>query len=304
MSSYDFADLTSGGIPADVRLAVIGDPVDHSLSPEFQNAALVSRELPMRYGRLQLQPDELRPAFEWLRQSAFVGWNVTIPHKAAVLALVDEVDPVAQRFGSVNTVVNRAGRLFGFNTDGPGIAAAVAEAFEIDFQPTVVGILGAGGATGRTIARQMVLSGTKQFCLCNRTPEKLAGLQRELSDQAEIRLFQWDQLEQFFTSAGLIINASALGLDGAELNWNPAWINSNHRVFDVVYGAAETPLVRWARRSGAEAVDGLGMLLHQGRLAFEIWFGPPVPVEQMRKALWDAVGRKRNGESASRRVGE
>ena len=258
----------------------------------------------MRYGRLRLQPDELRPAFEWLRQSAFVGWNITIPHKTAVLTLVNEIDPLAERFGSVNTVVNRAGRLFGFNTDGPGISAAIAEAFKIDFQPTVVGILGAGGATGHTIARQMVLSGAKQLCLCNRTPEKLAGLQKELSGQAAIRLFRWDQLDQFFAASNLIINASALGLDGAELDWDPAWIRREHRIFDVVYKAAETPLVRWARRGGAEAVDGLSMLLHQGRFAFEKWFGPPVPVDEMRQALWRAVGRKRNGETAKRRVGE
>jgi shikimate dehydrogenase len=141
----------------------------------------------------------------------------------------------------------------------------------------------------------MAFSGAKQLYLCNRTPEKLAALQRELSDQTAIRLFQWDQLEQFFATANLIINASALGLDGAELEWGSAWTKPNHRILDVVYGPAETPLVRWARRSGAEAVDGLGMLLHQGKLAFEIWFGPPVPVEEMRQALWDAVGRRQMG---------
>jgi shikimate dehydrogenase len=271
---------------AGFRLAVLGDPVEHSLSPPMQNAALSARQLPYRYDRLLVPPAELAMAFACLRQLDFIGWNLTLPHKIAGYDLVDRLDPEAEALGAINTVVNQDGVLIGFNTDGRGLRAALTDAFGIDPAQSRIALLGAGGGAGQASARFLANLRPRKLLLVNRTVEKMEPLRRQLAANADVSFRDFGQLQGIFFEADLIINASSQGLTGAALDWDPKWLRPEHRVLDMAYrSASDTPLVAWARQSGIPAVDGRLMLLHQGAFAFEHWFGSPVPLEVMREAL-------------------
>jgi shikimate dehydrogenase len=273
----------------DLRLLVIGDPIDHSLSPPMHNAALEFLHLPYLYGRLRVSPANLREAFQILRQQDFIGWNLTLPHKLAALDLLDGLDPVAKRLRAVNTVVNHSGHLFGFNTDGKGLVAAIREAFGCAVPSVRIALLGAGGGAGQAAARYLAELNVPTLVLLNRTVAKARRLASELAggSKSEIRAEPWENLPKVCREVDLIVNASTVGPTPETLNS----LESRHLVFDMVYGPQETPLVHFARKKGARSADGLLMLFHQGVFAFEIWFGKPAPAELMRKALFAAAGR-------------
>jgi shikimate dehydrogenase len=278
--------LLSGANTAGFKLAVLGDPVEHSLSPLMQNAALKVRGLPYRYDRILVSPTELATAFASLRKLEFIGWNLTIPHKIAGLNLVDRLDPEAEALGAINTVLNRDGAVTGFNTDGRGLRAALADAFGIDPAQCRIALLGAGGGAGQASARFLANLRPKKLLLVNRTAEKMEMLRHQLSANAVVSFWDFARLAEVFEEADLIINASSLGLTGAPLDWDARWLRTEHRVFDMVYRSdGDTPIVAWAKQSRVPAVDGRLMLLHQGVFAFEHWFGQPVPLAAMREAL-------------------
>jgi shikimate dehydrogenase len=293
MSSLTLQGLCDHEDP-ELRLLVIGDPVDHSLSPPMHNAGLEFLHLPCRYGRLRISPEDLGEAFRVLRSRNFIGWNLTLPHKLAAVELMDGLDPVAERLGAVNTVVNQSGRLFGFNTDGKGLVAAVREAFACELPSVRIALLGAGGGAGQAAARYLSKLGVPTLILLNRTAAKAELLAHELArtSKTEIRAEPWENFPYVCGEVDLIVNASSAGLDGEPVHEALYSIESRHLVFDMVYGPQETSLVRFARERGARSVDGLLMLLYQGLFAFEIWFGKPAPAEVMRKALFKAAGRE------------
>lgn len=279
--------LLPGTNPPEFQLAVLGDPVEHSLSPPIQNAALAARRLPYRYDRLLVSPAELAVAFASLRELGFIGWNLTLPHKIAGYELVDRLDPEAKMLGAINTVLNRDGKLIGFNTDGRGLQAALADAFTIDPAQCRIALLGAGGGAGQASARFLANLKPERLLLVNRTAEKMDILRRELVGNSTVTFWDFGQLREIFFEADLIINASSLGLSGAPLGWDPSWLRPEHRLFDMVYRSqGATPMVAWAQQNGVSAADGRLMLLHQGAFAFEHWFGQPVPLEAMREALF------------------
>jgi shikimate dehydrogenase len=288
MSSLTLQTLRERKDP-DLRLLVIGDPIDHSLSPPMHNAALKFLHLPCLYGRLRVSPENLREAFQLLRQQNFIGWNLTLPHKLAAIDLLDGLDPLAGRLRAVNTVVNHSGRLFGFNTDGKGLVAAIGEAFGCVVPSVRIALLGTGGGAGQAAARYLAELNVPALVLLNRTAVKAERLASELADssKSEVRAELWEKLPNVCREVDMIVNASTVGPSPEAL----ASLESRHLVFDMVYGPQETPLVHFARKKGARAADGLLMLLHQGVLAFEIWFGKPAPAQLMREALFAAAGR-------------
>src|SRR3984957_15174094 len=273
----------------DLRLLVMGDPIDHSLSPPMHNAALEFLHLPYLYVRLRVSPANLPEAFQILRQQDFIGWNLTLPHKLAALDLLDGLDPVAKRLRAVNTVVNHSGHLFGFNTDGKGLVAAIREAFGCTVPSVRIAVLGAGGGAGQAAARYLAELNVPALILLNRTVAKAERLAGELAEgsNSKVRAEPWEELPKVCREVDLIVNASTVGPTPEVLNS----IEPRHLVFDMVYGPLETPLVHYARKQGAKAADGLLMLLYQGVFAFEIWFGKPAPAERMRQALFAAAGR-------------
>lgn len=284
-------------------LGVFGDPVGHSLSPEFQNAGLKAAGIEGQYVRIQATGGQFEPAVRGLAAAGFIGANVTIPHKAAALAMVDEADEAARRAGGVNTLLIEGGRLLGFSTDGMGLSRAIQEEFSVDLKDLRVLVLGAGGGAGRAAAVQCAVEGCERVVLANRTFEKAAALASELAPMLKSdRLLGPDdrmvavpmspeRLRVEIARVDLVINATSVGLRRMDPSPLPAeLLTPNLLVYDMVYSALGTRLVREARAAGARASGGLSMLLHQGILAFEIWFGRPAPVEAMREALRKAAG--------------
>lgn len=293
---YTLADLqnwpaaTAGVLPP-LKIAVLGDPVAHSVSPPMQNAALAAGGLEVGYTRLHVRADELAAALRLLRPAGFIGVNLTIPHKTSALPHLDSLDPLAARLGAVNTVrVEADGTLRGFNTDGPGFVRALREAFAADLGDLRVLVLGAGGGAGRALAIQCFRQGCPRLLLANRTGARAVELAAQLGDPARVGAVEWnaDALTQAAQTVDLVVNATSLGLAaGATSPFPAAALRPGLLVFDAVYRAgAVTPLVAAARQGGALATDGLLLLLHQGALAFELWFGRPAPLEAMRGALF------------------
>jgi shikimate 5-dehydrogenase len=182
---YTLADLEKWDeighdIDPPIRLGVFGDPVAHSLSPEMQNAALRACEINAQYARFHIRPNELRPAMRFLRNLDFVGVNLTVPHKIAGFAQIDETDDSASRIGAVNTIHLRDNRLVGSNTDGEGFLRAIRAEFSVDVRDLRVMIIGAGGGTGHAIAWQCALENCERLVLVNRTLEKANVLAQRL----------------------------------------------------------------------------------------------------------------------------
>ena len=300
---YTLADLrqwdtaTAGENPP-LRLSVFGDPVAHSRSPQMHNPALEACGIPARYCRLHIRPEELAEALRLLPQANFIGTNVTIPHKAGALRLMDEVDEHARKIGVVNTVVVEGGRLLGFNTDGPGLSRAVRSEFGVDIRDLRVMVLGAGGGAGRAIATQCAIENCEKLILVNRTFEKARELARELENffksprllgpSARLEAVPWEEsaLASRLASTDLVINATSCGMKRTDPAVLPASILQPHlMIYDTIYTAHRTPLVAAAEEAGARATNGLSMLLFQGALSFERWFNQDAPLEAMRAGL-------------------
>lgn len=279
---------------APIQLAVLGAPVAHSASPPMHMAALRVCGLPQRYGRIHILPEELSEAIVLLRHSGFLGVNLTIPHKTAVLTLLSDIDPKALRLGAVNTVCFGPETASGFNTDGAGLERSIAESFGARLSELRVLILGAGGGAGRAISLYCGLAGCPEITLVNRTlskAEELAAHLRALATPPLVHICEPGsrELDELARKAELIIQCSSLGMhpdDPSPLE--ASLLHRGHLVYDTIY-STPTRLLHDAKAAGARTANGLSMLLHQGALAFEIWFKRPAPVESMREALLHAL---------------
>lgn len=302
---HSFADLADrdrldAGHAKPARLAVLGHPVGHSASPAMHQPALDARGIPARYIAIDVPPGEVAAAFARMQALGFIGCNVTVPHKLEALAACHDLDPAAADLGAVNTVLFTPDGPRGFNTDGPGFVQAVREEFQVDLRDLRVLVLGAGGGAGQAIAGQCAREGCTALVLANRTVDKLAPLvarwkPRFQTDRLEgprdrLRVVGLDDVAAVAAAAAdseLIVNCSSLGLRAGDPSPLPvSCIGPWHLVYDTVYGGgARTALLRGAAQAGARVADGRSLLLHQGVLAFEVWFGGEAPVARMRAGL-------------------
>jgi shikimate dehydrogenase len=276
------------------RLAVIGDPIEHSKSPQMHNPALQADGKPAQYVRVKVPVGCVAEAFRTLQEAGFWGVNITIPHKFEALDAVDVLDPLAQKLGAVNTLrYLEDGRMAGFNSDGPGFIESVKEAFHTEIYGLRVLILGAGGGAGRAVAVQSALSGAKSLYLVNRTQEKAAALATELQGQTRTHVVEWTDaaLAEVLPKVDLIVNGTSLGMKAGDAPLLPvAQLEARHRVFDMVYRAGgKTWLGQAAASVGAAYVDGLTLLLHQGAISYQKWFEHPAPLDVMRAGLAEAA---------------
>lgn len=293
------ADLKSWKAKAKtpIRLGVFGNPVAHSLSPQMQNAALEKCGFEMRYGRFEIAPAELPAALKLLPELNFIGLNLTVPHKIAAFELMDEVEETARKIGAVNTIKIENGKLHGFNTDGKGFSRAIREEFSVDLRDLRVLVLGAGGAA-RAIALQCAKENCERLVIANRDFEKAKQLSEELrpffaearvlGPVARLQAVPLDEAALRFQIANvdLVVNATPLGLSRADAAPISARLLAPHlMIYDTIYSSGQTAFVSAAVEAGARAANGLSMLLHQGALAFEIWFDRSAPLDAMRKAL-------------------
>ena len=298
---FGLAELRQWSCNAPIQLAVLGDPVAHSASPPMHNAALSACYLSQRYGRLHILSEELSEAVPLLGRAGFVGVNLTIPHKVAVLPMLDVLDPSAELLGAVNTIAIRDQMLFGFNTDGPGLVRAIAADFGVRLGELRVLILGAGGGAGRAIALQCALEGCPRIALVNRTLEKVEALAGEVSGvhpagRSESEVYALGStdtsLAEQVAMTDLILQCSSLGMHADDPSPLPVeFLQSSHLVYDTIY-SNRSQLITAAAAVGARTANGLSLLLHQGALAFEIWFGRPAPLEIMRAALLEAAATR------------
>ncbi len=284
-------ETLDAGAHKPARLAVLGFPIAHSASPRMHQPALDAAGTDARYIRLEVEPGQIPEAFARMRALGFIGCNVTVPHKFDALETCDEVHPDARALGAVNTVRFDPDATRGFNTDGPGFARAIESDFGIPLSGLSVAIAGAGGGAGQAIATQCVLMGVPKLVLVNRTVEKLGPLVerlRALDSRTEITALPFDSasLAGQCLACDLIVNTSSLGLKPGEPSILSAdCLKPEHLVYDTIYQPPVTPLLALAASSGCLTSNGLSMLLHQGALAFQIWFPDTHPLPVMRDAL-------------------
>ena len=283
-------------------VGLIGWPVEHSLSPAMHNGAFAALGLNWRYVPLPVPPGQIEAAVKGLAALGFRGANVTVPHKQAVVPALDTIAPDARRLGAVNTIVVERSEdgevtIGGYNTDARGFIAALREG-GFDPQGRSAVVVGAGGAA-RAVVSGLLWSGSGGVTVLNRTPERaqalISDLGRRSEDASRLRALPLtpENLIASARAADLLVNATTVGMwphMGGSIWPDTVSIPAHLTVFDLVYNPLETRLLRQARESGAHAVGGLGMLVRQGALTFEMWTGEPAPVEVMREACEQALG--------------
>jgi shikimate dehydrogenase len=279
--------MTNRGISGKTKIcALIGDPVEHTMSPAMHNAAFQKLGLDYLYIAFRVKPKELPQAIAGLKALNVAGFNVTIPHKVAVVPLLDSLDPLAEKIGAVNTVVNANSKLKGYNTDAEGFLRALTEH---DFKPKnkKVVVLGAGGAS-RAISFILTKEGAS-LTILNRAQEldwaeDIARLIRaDLG--SEVKVLELGNLAKALPGADLLVNATSVGMSPAT-NASPVpagLLVKIPLVFDIVYNPIKTKLLQDAAAAGAKTISGVDMLAWQGALAFEKWTGQHAPVDLMRQ---------------------
>lgn len=306
---YTLADLrawdqTGADLAPPARLAVFGDPVAHSLSPQLHNPALAACGIDASYIRIHVTADEVAEALAAIRDLGFFGTNVTVPHKFTVLETVDFVDDLARRLGAVNTVVFEDKEMLGYNSDGPGFVRAIREEFSVDVRDLRVAVIGAGGGAGRAVAVQCAIEECERLVLVNRTAEKAEALAREIradlhdesrlegpAERLDVVPLEPDALRRALDQVDLIVNATSLGMKRTDPEVVPSsCLQPHHMVYDMIYSPPRTRLLAAAEEAGARTANGLSMLVHQGAISFEHWFNRTAPIDVMRRGLLDALG--------------
>jgi shikimate dehydrogenase len=273
--------------------AIVGWPVEHSRSPALHGYWLKHHGLSGHYGRLPVEPkpEALKALVGFLKETPNArGCNLTLPHKVDIMPLLDRIHPDAERIGAVNTVIKQPdGSLEGRNSDAFGFLAALkqgAPSWTAAAGPVVV--LGAGGAA-RAVVASLVDAGVPELRLINRTQQAAINLGVAFTpeDGRQIAIERWDERGEMLDGATLLVNTTSLGMKGQPpLELDLAHLPTGAVVDDIVSVPLETPLLAAARARGNVCIDGVGMLLHQGRLGFEAWFGRKVEVtEEQRQAV-------------------
>jgi shikimate dehydrogenase len=267
---------------------VIGHPIAHSRSPLIHGTWLAEHQIDGTYEAIDVAPADLPAFFERLRSGEFAGGNVTIPHKEAVFALCDEVDPLARTIGAVNTLVARDGKIFGTNTDYLGFLGNLdAEAPGWSDGPNDAIVIGAGGAARAILVALRRRNGGKVHVL-NRTVANAQALVEEIDGPFEAHGFE--DFAALAGQTGLVVNTSSIGMYGTRFDWlDMSLLPKNSLVTDIVYTPLVTPLLEDAAAHGLQTVDGLGMLLHQAAPGFAAWFGVEPKVTPELRARVEAT---------------
>ena len=271
---------------------VIGNPIEHSLSPLMHNTAFAHLGLDFVFLAFRVKAAELEDAVRGVRGLGIHGLNVTMPHKSAVLKYLDEVDSTAKFLGAANTILNKNGKLAGCNTDGTGAIKALTEN-GIGLKRKKVLLLGAGGAA-RAVAFSLAKE-VEELIILNRDADKAIALAETLGKESHKNviggIISSSAIKKNLADSDVLINATSVGMSpNTDVTLvESGWLKPDLCVMDIVYNPLETKLAKDAKAAGARVVSGIEMLLYQGAASFEIWTGRHAPVEVMRKAVLDTI---------------
>jgi shikimate dehydrogenase len=266
---------------------VIGDPIEHTLSPAMQNAAFSTLKLGASFLAFHVKSENVGDAIRGMRALSISGLNVTMPHKKAVIPFLDEMDESSRFLESVNTIQNHNGKLRGFSTDGVGAHRALEEN-GVTVKDKKLVLLGGGGAAraiAYTVAREV-----GELVLLNRTPQKTAVLTEALNSKFHTKIVSVpltsESIRDSLKGADILVNATSVGMypNHAQSPVKAECLSSNLAVMDIIYHPVKTKLAKAAKSSGCKVISGVEMLLFQGAASFEIWTGKHAPIEVMRRA--------------------
>lgn len=269
---------------------IIGDPIQHSLSPAMQNAAFNKLGMNSSYIAFRVRKGELKESIESLRAIGVSGFNITVPHKVEAIDYLDQLDISVRKANAVNTVHNVGGVLKAYNTDIYGFIHPL-HLRKINFNGMKVLLIGAGGAARAALAALADENGISEINIANRS-EGNARLLLEVSVPLGLncKIVPWEEIPAFSRTAELIVNATTVGMNSEPSLLDYQNINKHAIVYDIVYRPVHTALLDNAKQVGAEVIYGYEMLLHQGAKSFEIWTGVSAPIDGMKKALLGTVG--------------
>lgn len=268
--------------------ALIGDPIEHSLSPTMQNIAFQRLGLNSVYLAFRVKSEYLEFAVKGMKSLGVLGFNVTVPHKAAVMGCLDKIDASALKIRAVNTVVNKDGELVGYNTDGEGALATLKEE-GLELEGKKVVLLGAGGAA-KAIAFSIAPVAGK-LTILNRTESKAVELASSITGYGHSSVEGVEltvvSLRNELADANVLINATSVGMypKSNESPVEQSFLHAGLTVFDIVYNPFTTRLLKDSKAVGAHTISGVKMLVYQGALAFELWTGKKPPISEMCEAV-------------------
>jgi shikimate dehydrogenase len=266
---------------------IFGHPVEHTFSPGMHNSAFAKLGMDACYVPFAVPPENLEEAVRAVVPLGLRGLNITVPHKERVLAFLDELSEEARLIGAVNTIEIRKGRLIGHNTDGRGFLRSLREDGGLDPRGKKFLFIGSGGAA-RAVSFSLALAGAAAIVIRDLDARKASLLANDIREKTGVRsvAIEREMLPEYAADADCLINASPLGLRKSDPLPMPAEVvRRKHLIGDLVYNPPETALLRMAKKRRAKTLSGLGMLLYQGVIAFEIWTGKKAPVLVMKNAL-------------------
>ncbi|WP_416729034.1 shikimate dehydrogenase [Fictibacillus sp. JL2B1089] len=274
-----------------IKALVIGDPIDHSLSPIMQAAAFQESGILGTYEKKRVPSDELEKFVKFLKESNYSGCNITIPHKVAILPLLDEVDEEAKEIGAVNTVVNKDGKLVGYNTDGKGFLLGLKDMIKQPLSELNVLLIGAGGAA-RSIAYALSKEAPNYVAIANRSEGRLHSLLKDLNDE-RIKGLSLQKAEEELALFDIVINTTNAGMhphtESIPLKLN--FLKRGAVVIDIVYNPLTTRWLKDAQERGAATDNGVSMLVMQGAMAFEKWTGTFPNTNKMKQVVLEQLRR-------------
>ncbi|MGM7702078.1 shikimate dehydrogenase [Pseudalkalibacillus sp. Hm43] len=269
--------------------AVIGDPIEQSMSPAIHNACLQQLGMEARYEAIHVPQVELEKQVERLVEAGCKGFNVTIPHKLRIMDLLDEIDPYARAIGAVNTVEVHGKRLKGYNTDGPGFYRGLSDFHQGNLRDAAVLVLGAGGAA-RAIVKTLIMKGVPNIAIANRTVSKAKDILEESGGVA----LSISAAEQRLTEYDIIINTTPIGMypnEGA-MPIDLSSVSSKSTLVDIIYNPLMTEFLRIGLEKGCAVQNGVPMFVHQAALAFEQWTGKEPDIDLMEEIIHQKLGGK------------
>jgi shikimate dehydrogenase len=275
---------------------IFGYPVEHTFSPGMHNAAFHKLHLDACYIPFSVSPENLGEATKALIPLGLCGVNITIPHKGKIITYLDELSEDARLIGAVNTIEIKDGKLIGHNTDGRGFLRSLRDNTGFNPRGKQIFIIGSGGAA-RAVGFSLALAGTKKIMFTDLDPVKAVALVTDITEKTGrlVEYVKHESVAQSAAKAHCIINATPLGLKRVDPLPIPREnIQKKHLICDLVYNPAETKFLQAARANGAKILPGIGMLLYQGVIAFEIWTGQKAPITIMRNALARQIATRRS----------